>query len=142
MQTHTVRQGGLDSRYELSKRFWTQEDLTQPIAAKDCHRDIRDTLLNRASMEVRIVRNRRVYLRFFVEARTTISGKSVYRRLKQRAVTLSVGSVAEAEAAVDAVLGFAMSLDGKHLLTNELENQPRISSESAADPKEPSSAQS
>jgi hypothetical protein len=134
MNTRTAHRFGLDAASETSQYFLSQEDLTLPIAAKTPLCDLHAKLQNQAQMQVRILMKRRVLIRFYIEARTTIAGCSVYRRLKQRSVTLSVGSVEEAERAIDAVLSFAMSLDGKHLVDQQDTHSQAISSESAPNP--------
>lgn len=135
VQVFTSLLHGLKASSETARDFVVPEDLSLPIAAKSPLRTIPETLSNRAQMQVRPVTGKRILCTFFVEARTIIGGKSRYRRLKQRSVTLSVGSVEECELAIDAVLAFALSLDGKHLATNELQG-------TQAAPSEPSGEQS
>ena len=134
MRTTVTPVYGLQASGHSHAKFIVREDFTLPIAAKQPERTIAATLENRAWMQVRNVVGRRVMLRFAVEVNTKDGGSMTYKRMRQRHVILSIGTPEEAERAVDAILSFAMSLDGKHLVDQQDTHSQGISSESAPNP--------
>lgn len=127
----------INSKSEHFVKFISRENFADPISAKSPVQDLNVLLENRSHLEARILRGRRILLRFSVQALSKTKGTRTYKHMRQRMVTLSVGSVAEAELAIDAVLQFAMSLNGKHLITEPVTEPQAIRNESAGQTPEP-----
>jgi hypothetical protein len=103
----------------LRTMFIRKENLSLPVSVRRESPRIEDKAQNSATLQVRHSLSQRTILRLGVEVLTKYRGKSVYRRLKMSACYLSIPTPEQAELAIEAILTFAQSLDGKWLAPSE-----------------------
>jgi hypothetical protein len=114
------------------------QDLNSPVAVLKSTATLFARACNSALMYVRHSLNQRTHVRMTFDAATRVCNRSVYRRLQQVGLVLDCPTPEQAELAIDAILAFAQSLDGKWLapaadLSNSQVPQPPIVSGLGAD---------
>jgi hypothetical protein len=97
------------------KWFALPQDLSLPIRAKLTPLPLDAIAQNRALFSLRESCKQRVLVRFQCEALVKYKGLLHYKRLRGSTVTLSCPNAQQAELAIQAILRFAQSLDGKWL---------------------------
>lgn len=102
-------------RHITHSYFFRREDCSYPIAAKRACMQVDSKAFNLGTLLVRESLGQRTLIRLGTECFTTRKGKRTYARLRGTNVTLSCPSSQQAELAIEAILEFAMSLDGKWL---------------------------
>jgi hypothetical protein len=99
--------------------FITKENLDGPIRTKRNCLYPEDSAWNRAVLYLRhsLAQRTQFRLDFYVLARS--GARTVYKRLRKQSVFVNVGDPHQAEMAIEAILSFAQSLDGKWLAPSE-----------------------
>lgn len=98
--------------------FIPQGDLTLPHRTRRIPISTEERLQNQARLLVRHSFNQRTQLRLFFDCLTRQSGRSTYKRMLGQTVYLDCPTPEQAELAIEAILAFAQSLDGKWLAPN------------------------
>lgn len=99
--------------------FIPKQDLDGPIKTRRSDVYPEDSAWNRAVVYLRHSLGQRTQFRldFYVLARS--GARTVYKRLRKQSVFVNVGDPTQAELAIEAILSFAQSLDGKWLAPAE-----------------------
>jgi hypothetical protein len=105
------------------------QDLNSPVAVLKSTATLFARACNSALMYVRHSLNQRTHVRMTFDAATRVCNRSVYRRLQQVGLVLDCPTPEQAELAIDAILAFAQSLDGKWLAPRDAQatDQPNVS---------------
>jgi len=95
--------------------FIPQHNLDGPIRTRRNDLQPEEVLENRATLILRHSLGQRTQFRIVFDVLTRCSGRTIYKRLRRQSVFLNVGDPEQAELAIEAILTFAQSLDGKWL---------------------------
>jgi hypothetical protein len=101
------------------KYFIPKADLAAPFRSRRQKARLEDKHLNRARLEVRRSLSQRCNIRLYFDCLTRHRGQSVYKRILGNTVYLDCPTPEQAELAIEAILCFAQSLDGKWLAPAE-----------------------
>lgn len=104
--------------------FVFAQDRTLPTRVRTEQARVETKFHNSGVMQVRHSLGQRTNLRVNFEVATRSKGTTVYRRLRQRAAFISCPNPDQAELVVDAIMAFALSLDGKWLTPSNNESTP------------------
>ena len=120
LETVNKRSGILE---HVFKYFIPKADLTAPFRTKRQQPLIDDAHVNHARLEVRRSLSQRCSIRLYFDCLTRYRGKSLYKRMRGTTVYVDCPTPEQAELAIEAILSFAQSLDGKWLAPSTQENQ-------------------
>lgn len=99
--------------------FIRKQLLDGPITTRRSELQPEERALNHAITHLRHSLGQRTQFRVVFDVLTRRSGRTVYKRLRKQSVFINVGDPEQAELAIEAILSFAQSLDGKWLAPAE-----------------------
>jgi hypothetical protein len=121
--------------HRVYKFFIPRQDRSLPHRTRRIELALEDKLKNDARLLVRESLGQRTQLRLFFDCLTRARGRSTYKRLLGQTVYLDCPTAEQAELAIEAILSFAQSLDGKWLAPAEPAQavEPQAQAQSAGD---------
>jgi hypothetical protein len=106
--------------YKHEKTYFVRaQDLRSPVSVARDNVHAITRARNRGVLEVRHSLAQRTNIRINVDCLTRVGNRTTYKRLAQLAAILSCPTPEQAELAIEAILSFAQSLDGKWLAPAE-----------------------
>jgi hypothetical protein len=129
-----VIQATVDNRrslVQIVRSFFIQKEVQDgPLVTRRPQLLVEEQLQNSALAHVRHSLGQRSKCRLAIDVLTRRNGSTVYKRLRKQTVYLSCATPEQLELAIESILAFAQSLDGKWLAPQPTDN---TSTETSAD---------